>query len=64
MEFRDWVDAHRVVILCPMEGEQRSDRGWVALGTAGRLVGHVYIHGGDDSGFLCEPWRVLQRHAK
>ena len=28
----------------------------VALGTAGRLVGHVYIQGGDDSGFVCEPW--------
>ena len=38
------------------EGDQRSGRGWVALGTAGRLVGHVYIHGGDDSGFVCEPW--------
>lgn len=38
------------------EGEQRSDGRWVAWGTAGRLVGHVYIHGGDDSGFLCEPW--------
>jgi hypothetical protein len=25
------------------EGEQRSDRGWVALGTAERLVSHVYI---------------------
>ena len=38
------------------EGDQRSGRGWVALGTAGRLVGHVYIHGGDDSGLVCEPW--------
>ena len=38
------------------EGDQRSGRGWVAPGTAGRLVGHVYIHGGDDSGFVCEPW--------
>jgi len=38
------------------EGDQRSGRGWVALGTAGRLVGHVYIHRGDDSGFVCEPW--------
>ena len=37
------------------EGDQRSGRGWVALGTAGRLVGHVYIHGGDDSGLVCEP---------
>ena len=38
------------------EGDQRSGRGWVALGTAGRLVGHVYIHRGDNSGFVCEPW--------
>jgi hypothetical protein len=25
-------------------------------GTAGRLVGHLYFHMGDDSGFVCEPW--------
>ena len=24
------------------------------IGTAGRLVGHFYIHNGDDSGFVCE----------
>ena len=30
-------------------------RGWASLGTAGRLVGHIYIHNGDDSGFVCEP---------
>jgi hypothetical protein len=30
-----------------------SDR-WAAIGTAGRLVGHFYIHNGDDSGFVCE----------
>lgn len=38
------------------EGDQCSGRGWVALGTAGRLVGHFFIHAGDDSGFVCEPW--------
>lgn len=27
-------------------------RGWVMIGTAGRLVGHFYIHNGDD--FVCE----------
>ncbi len=27
----------------------------LGLGTAGRVVGHVYIHSGDDSGFVCEP---------
>ena len=31
-----------------------SGRGWAKLGTAGRLVGHFYIHKGDDSGFVCE----------
>ncbi|MDA8231583.1 MAG: hypothetical protein M0006_09615 [Magnetospirillum sp.] len=30
-------------------------RGWVVLGTAGRLVGHIFIHNGDESGFVCEP---------
>jgi len=29
-----------------------SGRGWVAFGTAGRLVGHVFIHNGDDAGFV------------
>jgi hypothetical protein len=29
-------------------------RGWATLGTAGRLVGHVFIHKGDDSGFVAE----------
>ena len=38
------------------EGDQRSGRGWAAIGTAGRLVGHIYFHNGDDSGFVCEPW--------
>jgi hypothetical protein len=27
-----------------------SGRGWVILGTAGRLVGHIFIHNSDDSG--------------
>ena len=29
-------------------------RGWVILGTAGRLVGHNFIHNSDDSGFVAE----------
>ena len=37
------------------EGDQRSGRGWIEPGTAGRLVGHLYFHIGDDSGFVCEP---------
>jgi hypothetical protein len=31
-----------------------SGRGWVVLGTAGRLVGYFYIHNADDSGFVCD----------
>ena len=38
------------------EGEPSCGRGWLAPGTAGRLVGHVYFHNGDDPGFVCEPW--------
>ena len=36
------------------DNDPASGRGWVTIGTAGRLVGHLYIHKGDDSGFLCE----------
>jgi hypothetical protein len=36
------------------EGDEVCGRGWAAIGTAGDLVGHVYIHQGDDSGFVCE----------
>jgi hypothetical protein len=40
------------------EGHEENDpacgRGWVVFGTPGRLVGHFYIHNGDDSGFVCE----------
>jgi hypothetical protein len=31
-----------------------SGRGWATLGTAGRLVGHIFIYKGDDSGFVAE----------
>jgi hypothetical protein len=37
------------------EGDPACGRGWVTIGTAGRLVGHVFIHNGEDSGFVCEP---------
>ena len=41
------------------EGHDENDpacgRGWVAIGTVGRLVSHVFIHNGEDSGFVCEP---------
>jgi hypothetical protein len=36
------------------EGDSVCGRGWVTLGTAGRLVGHFYIHKGDDSRFVAE----------
>jgi len=36
------------------DGSPASGRGWVALGTADRLVGHIFIHKGDDSGFVAE----------
>lgn len=40
------------------EGEDEDDpacgRGWAAIGTVGRLVGHFYVHNGDDSGFIRE----------
>ena len=36
------------------DGEEACGRGWATFGTAGRLVGHIYIHKGDDSGFVCE----------
>jgi hypothetical protein len=36
------------------DGSPASGRGWAALGTAGRLVGHIFIHKGDDSGFVAK----------
>ena len=36
------------------DGTPISGRGWAVLGTAGRLVGHLFIHKGDDSGFVAE----------
>jgi hypothetical protein len=36
------------------DNEPACGRGLVAFGTAGRLVGHFYIHKGDDSGFVCQ----------
>jgi hypothetical protein len=36
------------------DGTPATGRGWVALGTAGRLVGHIFVHNGDDSGFVAE----------
>jgi len=38
------------------DNDQITGRGWLQPGTAGRLVGHLYFHQGDESGFVCEPW--------
>jgi hypothetical protein len=50
------------------EGHDENDpacgRAWVIIGTAGRLVGHFYIHNRDDSGFVCERGGVLQQPAR
>lgn len=35
------------------ENDPVCGRGWVTIGTAGGLVGHFYIHNGDDSAFVC-----------
>ena len=35
------------------DGTAASGRGW-AMGGAGRLVGHIFIHKGDESGFVAE----------
>ena len=36
------------------DNDPASGREWVVVGAAGRLVGHFYIHNGEDSGFVCE----------
>src|SRR6202023_2819198 len=45
------------------ENDPASGRGWAVLGIAGRLVGHFYIHNGDDSGFVCDRACLLQQPA-
>ncbi|MBV8119334.1 MAG: hypothetical protein JO081_05265 [Alphaproteobacteria bacterium] len=34
------------------DGSPCSGRGWAVFGTTGQLVGHIFIHKGDDSGFI------------
>src|SRR6476620_7194826 len=36
------------------EGDQRSGRGWATPADKGGLLGHIFFHDGDDSGFACE----------
>ena len=35
------------------EGDQRSGRGWAKPNVAGGMIGHIFFHNGDDSGFVC-----------
>jgi hypothetical protein len=37
------------------EGAQRSGRGWATPTVNGGLLGHIFFHNGDDSGFACGP---------
>jgi hypothetical protein len=46
------------------DGSPASGRGWAASGTAGRLVGQIFIHKGDDSGFVAEREWLLQQPAR
>jgi hypothetical protein len=36
------------------DADETCGRGWATIGTDGRLLGHIFIHQGDDSGFTCE----------
>ena len=38
------------------EGDPASGRGWVMLRQDGSLIGHIYFHHGDDSGFQAMPF--------
>lgn len=33
------------------EGDEESGRGWAVLDSENQMTGHIFIHGGDDSGF-------------
>jgi hypothetical protein len=37
------------------ENDPACGRGWAAIDTAGRLVGHFFIHNGNESAFVCQP---------
>ena len=36
------------------DGSPAKGRGLATLGTASRLVGHIFMHKGDDSGFVAQ----------
>ena len=43
------------------EGDDASGRGWATLNPDGTLVGHIYFHLGDDSGFRAERFNEAVR---
>jgi hypothetical protein len=51
---RDGADCAEFSWLGTDDADEACGRGWVMLGAAGRLVGHIFIHQGDDSGFICK----------
>ena len=38
-----------------MRAIKRSGRAWVKPRDIGGLIGHIFFHNGDDSGFVCDP---------
>jgi hypothetical protein len=62
---RGWLDCRTVskdgkpAVEFSWEGEDEGDlvtgRGWAALDDDGSLKGRIFIHGGDDSGFVASP---------
>ena len=42
------------------DNDDASGRGWALLETDDSLVGHIYLHRGDDSGFRAATWRASE----
>jgi hypothetical protein len=42
------------------DNDDASGRGWAVLETNDSLVGHIYLHRGDDSGFRADAWRASE----
>ena len=42
------------------DNDDASGRGWALLETDDSLVGHVYVHRGDDSGFRAATWQASE----
>ena len=54
VEMEVWPDDYLDLIEPAHIADPASGRGWATLGTAGRLVGHLFIHNSDDSPFVAE----------